>query len=95
MLSSVCCVRHLEYNAKRKLALTRLVGCTVQTSEPTSKTRHFVVSYRVWYRDTVSGYVLYRGKIYRCRPVPSGFVTDAVPIPRNLPILRAKTRSGD
>ena len=50
----------------------------VQTSEPTSKTRGNTllvlllcnVMYRIVYRivTTVSGYVSFRGKMYRCRP---------------------------
>ena len=45
----------------------------VQTSKPTSKARGVLlfcnVSYCVSYRDTVSGYVSYRGETYHCRPM--------------------------
>ena len=57
----------------------------VQTSDTTSKTHGVLlcnVSYHVLYLDTVSGYVSYCGKMYRCRPMhaPSGFARDAVSI---------------
>ena len=58
----------------------------VQTSEPMSKTRgntllvlllcnvsYRIVSYRIV--TTLSGYVSYRGRMYRCRPTSDMFIT--------------------
>ena len=86
MLISVCCVRHLEYNAKRMRVLpTRPVSCT--DSEPTSKTRGntllVLLLRNVSYRDNCIGIRIVSWKNVSLQAhVPSGFARDAVSIPR-------------